>query len=104
MTLADGDGRTLYVFMNDSGAASRCTGECAQTWPPYMTDGDPMAGVGADQRLISTGGGSGDLNQVTYNGRPLYHYSGDNTPGDTNGQGINDLWYVMSPEGQPIRS
>lgn len=103
MIMADGDGRTLYVFMNDSGAASRCTGECAKTWPPYMTDGDPKAGPGADQKLISTGGGVGDLNQVTYNYRPLYHYSGDGAPGDTKGQGTDGLWSVISPSGQPIR-
>jgi hypothetical protein len=32
-------------------------------------------------------------------GWPLYYYSADKAPGDTNGYGFNKLWYVMSPTG-----
>ena len=34
-------------------------------------------------------------------GLPLYHFSGDEAPGDTAGQGLNDMWFVLSPEGSP---
>jgi hypothetical protein len=37
--------------------------------------------------------------QVTYHGHPLYFFSGDQNPGDANGQGVNTfggLWYVLS--------
>ena len=41
--------------------------------------------------------------QVTYNGHPLYYFSGDQAPGDTNGQGIGDIWFVVSPAGDAIK-
>ena len=37
--------------------------------------------------------------QVTYNGWPLYHFSGDTAPGDTNGQGLEGVWFLVSPTG-----
>ena len=43
--------------------------------------------------------------QITYNGHPLYLYSGDKKPGDTNGQGLNTfggLWYVLSSSGDEV--
>ncbi len=32
-------------------------------------------------------------------GRPLYYYSNDVKPGDTNGEGFNNLWYVANITG-----
>ena len=37
--------------------------------------------------------------QVTYNGAPLYTYTGDAGPGTTNGQGNGGAWFVV--EAQP---
>ena len=37
--------------------------------------------------------------QVTYNGHPLYYYSGDTAAGDVNGQGLNGKWYIANPDG-----
>jgi predicted lipoprotein with Yx(FWY)xxD motif len=39
---------------------------------------------------------------VTYNDLPLYYFSGDEAAGDTNGQGLMDVWYVVSSDGEPI--
>jgi predicted lipoprotein with Yx(FWY)xxD motif len=35
--------------------------------------------------------------QVTYNGAPLYYFAGDGKAGDTNGQGLNGVWFVAAP-------
>ena len=35
--------------------------------------------------------------QVTYKGRALYYFAGDSYAGDTNGQGINNVWFVAKP-------
>lgn len=40
--------------------------------------------------------------QVTYGGWPLYHFAGDEAPGDTNGQGVNDVWFVVDPSGEAV--
>jgi predicted lipoprotein with Yx(FWY)xxD motif len=37
--------------------------------------------------------------QVTYNGYPLYYYIKDAKPGDITGQGVGNVWYVISPAG-----
>ena len=44
---------------------------------------------------------------ATYNGRLLYEYSGDSSPGDANGQGIKSFggtWYVLDDSGNPVTS
>jgi predicted lipoprotein with Yx(FWY)xxD motif len=41
--------------------------------------------------------------QVTYNDLPLYYFSGDQAAGDLEGQGLNDVWWVLSPEGEPVK-
>jgi predicted lipoprotein with Yx(FWY)xxD motif len=35
-------------------------------------------------------------NQVVYNDHPLYTFSGDKAPGQTNGQGIGGKWFVAT--------
>jgi predicted lipoprotein with Yx(FWY)xxD motif len=107
--LADGEGMSLYVFMADTQDAgtSACTdAECTADWPPLVTDGDPVAGEGVDQTLLGTITRDDGTTQVTYNGWPLYHFSGDTAPGDTNGQGLEEfggLWFLVSPEGEAIQ-
>jgi hypothetical protein len=39
------------------------------------------------------------LAQLSYMGKPLYYYSLDAKPGDTNGQGFNNVWYVANVSG-----
>jgi predicted lipoprotein with Yx(FWY)xxD motif len=35
--------------------------------------------------------------QVTYNGYPLYTYTGDINPGDANGDGLAGIWSLAKP-------
>ena len=37
--------------------------------------------------------------QVTYDGRPLYYFAGDQAAGDTNGQDVGGVWFVASTDG-----
>lgn len=102
--LVDEEGRTLYVFLSDAGGQSTCYDECAGNWPPLEADGEPQAGAGVDDSLLGTTERDDGAIQVTYDRMPLYYFAGDQAPGDTNGQGIGDVWYVVSPEGEPVRS
>lgn len=100
--LVDGEGRTLYLFLPDEQGAPTCYDDCAQNWPP-LTGEEPTAGEGADASLLATAERDDGSIQVTYNDWPLYYFAADQQPGDTNGQGVGDVWYVVSPSGEPIR-
>ena len=103
--LVDSQGRTLYLFQRDSGAKSACNGACAIDWPPLRVTGTPSVGGGVSASIVATSARSDGKQQVTYNGHPLYLFSGDQNPGDTNGQGVNafgGLWYVLSSSGNQI--
>jgi predicted lipoprotein with Yx(FWY)xxD motif len=103
--LVDGRGRSLYLFKKDSGTKSACTGGCAAAWPPLRASGKPLGGQGVNASLTSTAPRSDGKPQVTYNGHPLYTFSGDQNAGDTNGQGLNNFganWFVLSPSGSQI--
>jgi predicted lipoprotein with Yx(FWY)xxD motif len=103
--LVDPQGRTLYMFEKDTGSKSTCFGACASAWPPFRTDGSAKAGAGASAAMVGTTSRSDGEPEVTYDGHPLYYYAGDQSPGDTNGEGLTQFgggWYVVSPSGQPI--
>jgi predicted lipoprotein with Yx(FWY)xxD motif len=102
--LVDAKGNTLYVFMNDTSDTSTCTGDCAASWPALIAKGEVKAGGDVDGSLLGTSARDDGTLQVTYNGHPLYHFSGDQTAGDTNGQGIGGIWFVVSPAGDPIKN
>jgi predicted lipoprotein with Yx(FWY)xxD motif len=103
--LIDSHGRTLYLFRRDSGTKSACTGACPIDWPPLRATGKPTVGGGAAASSVTTSARSDGKAQVTYNGHPLYLFSGDQKPGDTNGEGVNafgGLWYALSSAGNQI--
>ncbi len=100
--LTDGQGRTLYVFLKDTMNTSNCNGGCAQTWPPLTAQAKPSVGDGLKADLVGTIQRQDGSMQVTYNGHPLYHYAPDQKPGDTNGQGIGGVWFVVTAEGNPM--
>ncbi len=101
--LVDGKGMTLYVFMKDTGPTSTCYGKCASFWPPLLTSGAAVAGSGVDSSKLGTTARTDGTTQVTYNGHPLYYFSQDTKPGDTNGQKIQGIWFVVSPSGDPVQ-
>jgi predicted lipoprotein with Yx(FWY)xxD motif len=105
--LVTSSGRTLYMLTADSPTASSCTGSCASIWPPLVTTGAPRAGTGVKADLLGTITRSDGTHQVTYDGHPLYTFSGDSAAGQVNGEGIKSFggtWYVLDTAGQPVTS
>jgi predicted lipoprotein with Yx(FWY)xxD motif len=99
--LVDAEGRTLYAFTKDKGDQSACSGECATNWPALT--GPATAGTGAQAALLSTSTQANGTSQVTYDGRPLYHFAGDAKPGDTNGQAVGNVWFVLTANGELVQ-
>jgi predicted lipoprotein with Yx(FWY)xxD motif len=100
--LTDSDGNTLYVFLADTDGESTCYDECADNWPALRARGELEAGDGVDAALLGTIERTDGVLQVTYAGQPLYFFAGDQQPGDTNGQDVGDVWYVVAPDGAPV--
>jgi predicted lipoprotein with Yx(FWY)xxD motif len=120
--LTDGEGRTLYLFVNEElegqdparmtegvrAAAVTCTGECLEAWPAFTAESEAeiQAGDQLDPELLYTAEFDGRMH-VVYNGWPLFYFARDEEPGQINGQAIESFggeWYIVSPEGQIVRS
>jgi len=94
--LAAGNGMTLYSFTRDEKNVSHCIEGCAVNWPPFHID--PSAIIegckSSDFAAITRKDGR---KQTTYKNIPLYHFINDKYPGDTFGQGIGKVWFVVTP-------
>ena len=101
--LTDAGGRALYMFEKDTRGHSACSGECAKDWPPFTAPGTPTStDPSLKSSLIGTIQRADGSSQVTYDGKPLYHYEKDAAAGDKKGQGLKQFgaeWYLVSPNG-----
>jgi predicted lipoprotein with Yx(FWY)xxD motif len=97
------DGMTVYLFKNDDPipGQSACYGQCAGNWPAVVGPAGADAAVTGEIGTITRTDGTV---QATLDGHPLYYFAGDNAAGDTNGQGLNDVWYLVSPSGDEIEN
>ncbi|WP_344914932.1 hypothetical protein [Streptosporangium oxazolinicum] len=99
------EGRTLYLFKKDKDGKSSCSDDCAQAWPPYVTDGKPEAGEGVKEKLLGTIERDDGTTQVTYNDHPLYYFAKDTEPGDVKGndvEGFGAEWYAVGANGKRV--
>jgi predicted lipoprotein with Yx(FWY)xxD motif len=97
--LTNAKGFTLYWFVPDTSTKSNCNGSCATIWPPVK--GPATAGSGVTGKLTTITRSDGSL-QATYNGHPLYTYTGDTGPGQNHGNGINasgGVWHEVTVSG-----
>ena len=102
--LVAGNGMTLYMFTPDTDGVPTCYDQCATAWPPLLVTGTPVAGEGTDDSLLSTVERTDGAMQVVYGDWPLYYWAKDAAPGDVTGQAVGDVWWVVGPDGEPIRT
>ena len=103
--LFDGKRRALYLFTRERTSRSRCYGDCASAWPPFLTRGKPRAGSDVRSSLLGTTRRRDGKLQVTYRGQPLYYYV-DDGPGQVLCQDVVEFggtWLVIRPDGRPVR-
>ncbi len=86
--LVDPNNMPLYTKAGDSTAAPTCTGQCLVDWPPFLVSNGQKVAPGMNVLGALTTFTRPEGTQVAYNGHPLYYYSGDKAPNDTNGQGV----------------
>lgn len=99
--LFDATGQAIYLFDVETTAKPRCYDDCAEAWPPVLSDGRPVAGRGVDGSLLGTTKRTDGTVQVTYGGHPLYFYAHEAKREvkchDVFLNGGN--WYVVRPDG-----
>jgi predicted lipoprotein with Yx(FWY)xxD motif len=102
----DGRGYVVYAFTHDHDR-SACYGACAKAWPPYYAPkGKLRVGAGVKRSLLGTVKRRNGRRQVTYAGRPLYYYVGDDGPGVIRCQDVYEFggrWLIVRPSGKLIR-
>ena len=101
--LVDSEGMTVYDFTVDEGMKSNCYGGCEAAWPPVTTTGKPTAGEGAMASALGTTKRKDGTLQVTYKGHPLYTFSGDEGPGEANGNESEGTWFVLDEAGMEVK-
>ena len=103
--LINGSGRAVYVWAKDTKDMSACTGACASAWPPVQATGKVTAALSAVSSDLGTITRSDGTKQVTYDGHPLYYFSGDSGAGQANGQGSDNFgaeWWLVAPSGTDV--
>lgn len=106
--LVNGRGRTAYAFTRDRRNRDACAkiNGCSSVWPALTVKGKPIAGPGLKRSLLGTIGLAGGVKQVTYAGHPLYMYSADTGPGQTDYVGFSQFggtWYALNSAGKTVR-
>ena len=89
--LVTSQGYTLYNNGN-----SPCSGGCASIWIPYYNSNAISLPPGLNSNDFGivnlTSGGK----QFTYLGKRLYTYYEDTAPGQINGNGVFNIWHVIT--------
>ncbi|MEU1124896.1 SCO0930 family lipoprotein [Streptomyces sp. NPDC005899] len=101
--VVDKRGMTVYRFKKDSAwpMKSACTGDCLKKWPVVAPV--PKNDVeGVTTKGFVTFDRPDGIQQQSVDCWPVYTFSGDAKPGDTNGQGVGGTWYAVSPEAKLV--
>jgi predicted lipoprotein with Yx(FWY)xxD motif len=102
--LFDADDQAIYIFENDGHEQTVCYGDCAEDWPPVLTEGEPQGEKGVDDSLLGTVKRRDGSLQVTYGGQPLYFYAHED-PGEVRCHNVNlngGLWWAVAPDGERL--
>lgn len=99
--LFDARNQAIYIWESEESITPECYDDCAEAWPPVLTDGAPTASGEVDSRLLGTTKRRDGTTQVTYNGHPLYFYAHEG-PGEVKCHSVSThggLWWVVDPGG-----
>jgi predicted lipoprotein with Yx(FWY)xxD motif len=94
--------QAIYIWEREGSEKPECYGDCAEAWPPVLTNGKPQAAGGVSSSLLGTTTRTDGTTQVTYNGHPLYYYAHEG-PGEVKCHNISThggLWWVIQPNGK----
>jgi predicted lipoprotein with Yx(FWY)xxD motif len=93
--------QAIYIWELEESMKAECYDDCAEAWPPVLTDGAPHAAGSVNKDLLGTTLRTDGSTQVTYNGHPLYYYAHEKA-GEVKCHNIRThggLWWVIQPNG-----
>ncbi|ADY26180.1 hypothetical protein Deipr_1024 [Deinococcus proteolyticus MRP] len=94
--LTGAGGQTIYTFKNDTANQSACMGQCLTNWPAVTASSGVQIPPELRGKLAVIRRADG-VEQLTYNGMPLYYWAKGTAPGDVSGNGVNDVWMLARP-------
>jgi predicted lipoprotein with Yx(FWY)xxD motif len=99
--LYDAGGQAIYMWEVEESDRPECYGDCAEAWPPVLTEAAPVATGEVKPALLGTTKRVDGAVQVTYAGHPLYYYAheGRNEVKCHNVATHGGLWWVVTPRG-----
>ena len=109
--LVDQYGLSLYTLAQDGQENSPTQAhisceppECQGSWQPFtIAATDTITTTGVPNHLATKVTLPNSRAQIAYNGWPLYRFTGDQAPGQANGQGLDNTWWLISPNAQIIQ-
>ncbi len=93
--------QAIYIWELEESTKAECYGDCAEAWPPVLTEGTPRATGSVSNNLLGTTKRTDGSTQVTYNGHPLYYYAHEEA-GEIKCHNVSThggLWWVIQPSG-----
>ena len=93
--------QAIYIWELEESTKAECYEDCAEAWPPVLTDGTPRAAGSVSNELLGTTERTDGSTQVTYNGHPLYYYAHEKA-GEVKCHRVSSyggLWWVIRPSG-----
>jgi predicted lipoprotein with Yx(FWY)xxD motif len=103
--VVDSEGFTLYRFDNDTKEppTTNCAADCLVKWPAAVAP-DDIELDGIDEGIVGTLTRDDGTKQVTLDGWALYRFAADAQPGDTKGQGVGEVWWAVTPDGEKAKA
>jgi predicted lipoprotein with Yx(FWY)xxD motif len=100
--LFDDTGQAIYLFDKEQTTQPQCYDECAEAWPPVLTEGAPVPALGVRADELGTTTRTDGTTQVTYAGHPLYYYAheGKNQVLCHDVREFGGLWLAVTPSGE----
>jgi predicted lipoprotein with Yx(FWY)xxD motif len=95
-------GCAIYMNNKDTATASVCGATCLQTF--HIVPGPAQPGSGVDRAKLNVFKRTDGTVQATYGGHQLYTFTGDTSPGEANGQRLQQTWFLLAANGNPITS
>ncbi len=95
------EGMTTYGAVDQRDGEVTCEADCAQVWQPVLVEGEPEVGEDVDAEVTTIEREDGGV-QVVVDGSPLHTFVVDSDPGDVQGQGSAERWFVVSATGELV--